>query len=91
MLGFRRNIYLVSFQNALNSASCSAMMAGMPRVNFKWRVLCRNTYIPDKAPMLPPSMADSIRVDSGMRQQFFLALRLSASISRNAAALIRRR
>ena len=51
-------------------------------------VLWRTVYIPSKLPTLPPSAATVIRVASGMRQSFFFALCLSASISTKPAALI---
>lgn len=52
-------------------------MAGMPRMNFLFCVLCRKKLMPTSAPMLPPIMDNQKRVSSDMRHFLFRAFRLS--------------
>ena len=42
---------------AATARSCASRIAGSPRVNLRWRVLCRKASIPSILPTLPPNAA----------------------------------
>ena len=52
----------------------------MPRLNFRFCVLCRKRYIPRSAPMLLPAIDIPMRVASGMRHFPLRAFHLSIPI-----------
>ena len=67
---------------------CINKMAGMPYRKERCSVLCRKRCIPKMEPTLPPIMASTKRVDSGMRHERFLARDLSTPIAVKLIKLI---
>ena len=63
-------------------------MAGMPRLNFRFCVLCRKRYIPTSAPKLPPAMDIQMSVSSGMRHFPLRAFHLSIPKIKKARILM---
>ena len=57
--------------------TCNTPITGIPYLNLRCRVLCRNVYIPAHAPNDPPATAIPSRWTSGVRHRFRDAFRLS--------------
>ena len=60
----------------------------MPRLNFRFCVLCRKRYIPTSAPKLPPAMDIQMSVSSGMRHFPLRAFHLSIPKTRKVRILM---
>ena len=77
-----------SFQIEIISIICKTKITGKPMENLSFLVLCLNVYIPAIAPILPPIIAKTSNVCSGILHFPYLAFRLSIYIARNAIKFI---
>ena len=68
--------------------TCTTRIPGTPSLNFKCRVLCRNTCIPANAPIDPPITARKSSVLSGTLHCFLIAFLLSIPYTQNVSILI---
>ncbi len=72
----------------MTMSACTIRMAGRPYRKYQCLVLWWNMCMPAMPPMLPPIKASTNKVDSGMRQERFLALCLSIPITVKLMKLI---